>query len=140
MVAVMQRDEIVEIPENRVKYFGGHGKMLLPSPATVAAVIERIPESRLITTDLLREELTEQFDVQGTCPITTQRSLQALSQDEEKPVAYWRVVNANGGLIARFPGGVEGHASHLREEGFTISAGGNTPPKVQDFKDRLVHF
>jgi hypothetical protein len=134
----MQRDEIVEIPENRVKYFGGHGKMLLPSPATVAAVIERFPESKLITTDLLRQELTDQFGVQGTCPITTQRSLQALSQDEQKPVAYWRVVNANGGLIARFPGGIEGHARHLREEGFTIS--GDAPPKVQNFKDRLVQL
>src|SRR6187549_3583533 len=106
MSMVMQRDEIVEIPENRVKYFGGHGKMLLPTPATVAAVIEKVPASKLITTDLLRRELTEQFDVQGTCPVTTQRALQALSHDEH-PVAYWRVVNANGGLIARFPGGVE---------------------------------
>jgi alkylated DNA nucleotide flippase Atl1 len=139
MVMVMERDEIVDIPENRVKYFGGHGKMLLPTPATVASVIERIPASKLITTDLLRQELGEQFDVEGVCPVTTQRALQALSNDEANPVAYWRVVNANGGLIARFPGGVEGHARHLREEGISISTSSDTP-KVQDFKERLVSF
>jgi hypothetical protein len=69
---VPQEDLIVEIPENRVKFFGGVGKMLLPSPATVAALIKKIPERKLITTGLLCQKLTEQFKVRGTCPVTTQ--------------------------------------------------------------------
>lgn len=134
---VMLEDAIVDIPENRLRYFGGPGKMLLPCPATIAAVIEKIPKNKLVTTDLLRQELTDQFDVQGTCPVTTQRSLQALAHDPDNSAAYWRVINQNGGLISRFPGGVEGHAARLRDEGFSI----DTQPKVvKQFKDSLVQF
>jgi hypothetical protein len=42
-------------------------------------------------------------------------------------------------LIAYFPGGVEGHASHLKEEGFTIDLDGKIP-KVKNFKVGLIHF
>src|SRR5262249_50116952 len=66
-----QEDVIVDMPKERVKFFGGFGKMLLPSPKTVAALIEKIPEHKLITTHLLCQELTRQFKVQGTCPVTT---------------------------------------------------------------------
>ena len=133
-----QADEIVDIPENRIKFFGGPGKMLLPSPATVEALIKMLPESRLITTDLLRQQLTLQFKVQGTCPVTTRKALQAIANDSSQ-AAYWRVINQSGGLIASFPGGVEGHAELLRKEGFTIDTTGKTP-KVKDFKEELVHF
>ena len=134
-----QRDEIVDIPPNRVKFFGTTGKMLLPCPATVAAVIAKIPPHKLITTELLRKELTGQFGVEGTCPVTTKKSLQALAQDASSKVAYWRVVNQTGGLISIFPGGVQGHAAHLRDEGFSISTGGKTPT-VKQYRDSLVRF
>ncbi len=134
-----QKDEIVDIPENRINFFGGPGKMLLPSPATVEALIKRIPENQLITTDLLRQQLTHQFNVQGTCPVTTRKALQTIANDSSSQVAYWRVINQSGGLIANFPGGVEGHAALLRKEGFTIDTTGKAP-KVKNFKEDLVHF
>ncbi|MCI0348660.1 MAG: MGMT family protein, partial [Acidobacteriales bacterium] len=124
---------------NRVKFFGTTGKMLLPSPATVASLIETIPARKLITTDLLRKKLTAQFQVQGTCPVTTKKALQAIAQDSSQHVAYWRVVNQSGGLIAVFPGGVEGHAARLRQEGFTIDTNGKTP-KVKKYTESLVHL
>lgn len=136
---VMSEDTIVDIPDNRLRYFGGPGKMLLPCPATIAAVIDKIPEYKLVTTDLLRQHLTSQFEVEGTCPITTQRSLQALANDPKTNVAYWRVVNKNGGLIARFPGGAAGHAAHLKDEGFSIDTQAKMP-RVKQFKDSLIHF
>jgi alkylated DNA nucleotide flippase Atl1 len=136
---MVQEDAIVDIPENRVKFFGGRGKMLLPSPATVAALIKRIPENNLITTGLLCQKLTDQFNVQGTCPVTTQKALQAIAHDESKDVAYWRVIKNNGDLMARFPGGVEGQAALLRQEGFTIDISGKAP-KVKQFKESLVRF
>ena len=132
-----QVDEIVDIPAKRVRYFGGTGKMLLPCPATVAAVIEEVPDDRLITTDLLRHKLADQFEVEGVCPVTTQRSLQTVARDERRKVAYWRVINANGGLISRFPGGVEGQAAHLRRAGFTVEG---RMPKVKDYREQLVRF
>jgi hypothetical protein len=135
----LQPDAIVDIPANRVKFFGTTGKMLLPSPATVAAVIKTIPKHQLITTVLLRKKLQAQFDVEGVCPVTTQKALQAVAHDSEKEVAYWRVVNQNGDLIARFPGGVEGHAAQLKKEGFAIDTTGKVP-KVKAFRESLVRL
>jgi alkylated DNA nucleotide flippase Atl1 len=136
---VPQEDLIVEIPENRVKFFGGAGKMLLPSPTTVAALIKKIPERRLTTTGLLCKELTEQFKVRGTCPVTTQKALQEIAHDSANKCPYWRVVNASGGLIARFPGGTKGQAALLRKEGFAIDTKQKIP-KVKDFSESLVRF
>jgi alkylated DNA nucleotide flippase Atl1 len=127
-------DVIVDIPKERVKFFGGTGKMLLPSPATVAALIKKIPKRKLITTSLLCKELTDQFKVRGTCPVTTQKALQAIAR--EKNIAYWRVINSNGGLIARFPGGAAGQAALLVEEGFTIDTKGKVS-KVKNFRESL---
>jgi len=135
----LQEDLIVDIPENRVKFFGTTGKMLLPSPATVAAMIQKIPANKLMTIDLLLQQLTTQFNVQGTCPVTTQKALQALAHDADKEIACWRVINKNGGLIARYPGGVAAHAARLREAGFTIDAAGKTP-KVKNFSASLTNI
>ena len=134
-----QEDAIVEIPKERVRFFGGTGKMLLPSPATVAALIKKIPEHKLITTNLLCQELTNQFKVQGTCPVTTQKALQALAHDSGQNVPYWRVIKTNGALIARFPGGAEDQAKHLRKEGFTLDGTGKAP-RVKNFRESLVRF
>ena len=130
-------DVIVEIPKDRLKFFGGTGKMLLPSPATVAALIRKIPKHKLMTTNLLCKELSDQFKVRGTCPVTTQKALQAIAQDSSKNIAYWRVINTNGGLIARFPGGAAGQASLLAEEGFSIDTKGKVL-KVKNFRDHLA--
>lgn len=134
-----QEDVIVDIPKDRVKFFGGTGKMLLPSPATVAAVIKKIPKRKLITTNLLCKELTAQFKVQGTCPVTTQRALQAIAHGSSKNFPYWRVIKTNGGLIARFPGGAAGQAALLVEEGFSIETKGKES-KVKEFRESLVFF
>lgn len=136
---IQQQDEIVDIPPHRLRYFGGAGKMLLPSLQTIAAVIKRIPEHKLLTTDLLRQELTEQFHVEGTCPITTKNSLQFLANNAPDDVAYWRIIRPTGELMATYPGGIEGHASHLQDEGLTIDTTGRKF-KVQNFRENLAHL
>ena len=133
----LQADEIVDIPPNREKFFGGPGKMLLPSPAAVESVLIDIPLHRLLTTGQLRQELTRKFGVQGTCPVTTQKALVALAHDPGKQVPYWRAINQNGGLISRFPGGVQGHATLLQAEGFNIEIQGNTQ-RVKNYKTYIL--
>ena len=136
---VLQEDTIVDIPPNRVKYFGTTGKMLLPCPATIAAMITKIPETKVITTDLLRKELTKQFEVEGTCPVTTKKSLQAVANERSNHVAYWRVVKQNGGLMAYYPGGVQSHAALLRKEGIPVDTDGKEP-RVNNVKKRLARL
>lgn len=132
-------DAIVDIPKERLRFFGGPGKMLLPGPATVAAAIRKVPARQLITTDLLREKLARQFNVRGACPVATQKALAAVADEPGAEVAYWRVIRANGGLFARFPGGAEGQAERLRKEGFAVETGGKTP-KVANFRESLVRL
>ncbi|GCE24198.1 MGMT family protein [Dictyobacter kobayashii] len=134
-----QEDVIVDIAKNREKYFGCSGKMLLPCAATVEAQLQNIPESKLITTELLQKRLAAQFNVEVACPVVTRKALETIANNPNKNVAYWRVIKKNGELMARFPGGVEGQAAHLKDEGFTIDAGGNKP-KVEKFRDSLVRF
>jgi len=134
-----QEDSIVDIPENWKRFFGTPGKMLLPSPATVEALIKKVPEHQLVTTDLIRRRLTDQFNVQGTCPVTTQKALQVIAHDPSNQAAYWRVIKKNGELIASFPGGVDGHAALLRKEGFTIDTQGKQP-KIKEFTQHLTRF
>ena len=112
-----KEDAIVDIPEDRLRSFGGAGKMLLPGPATVAALIEKVPVHKLITTNLLCQKLTQQFNVRGTCPVTTQKALQAVAHDPSNEVAYWRVIKVSGGLITQFPGGAEGQAERVCLQG-----------------------
>jgi alkylated DNA nucleotide flippase Atl1 len=132
-----KEDAIVDIPGERLRFFDGAGKMLLPGPATVAALIEKVPAGRLITTNLVCRILAQQFNVRGTCPVTTGKALQAVAHDPTSKIAYWRVVKADGGLISRFPGGAEGQAERLRREGFRLDRKGKAP-KVTNFRNSLI--
>ena len=134
-----QEDMIVDIPPERVKFFGTTGKMLLPSAASVKALLNKIPVNSLITTGDLRQQLTHQFQVEGTCPVTTQKALKVIAHEANQQAPYWRVVNQNGGLISQFPGGVAAQAARLQQEGFTIEASGKVL-KVKGFKARLVRL
>jgi len=134
-----QADAIVDIAPSQVGYFGGPGKMLLPSPGTVAAMIKKIPQHKILTTNLLRKQLASQFNVQGTCPVTTKKALQTLANDPTASAPYWRVIKQNGELNAIFPGGVAAQANLLRQEGFTIDTNGKVP-RVKQFKASLVRF
>lgn len=132
-----QKDEIVDIPDKRVRFFGTNGKMLLPCPATIAALIKQIPTGNVMTTDQLLKKLTTQFGVQGTCPVTARKALQAIANDDLDDIPFWRVINKNGGLIAKYPGGVEAQAAQLRQEGFDIDASAKKP-RVKDFSRRQL--
>ncbi len=134
-----QGDAIVEIAPQQIKFFGGPGKMVLPSPATVAALIRKIPANKVITTDLLRRTLAKQFEVEGACPVTTKKALKAIANGPDYKAPYWRVIKQNGELIDYFPGGARGHATLLRKEGLVIEAKGKAL-KVKQFKDNLVEF
>lgn len=134
-----QEDIIVEISPERAKFFGCTGKMLIPCPATVAALLEEIPEGKLITTTLLRAELAARKNVQATCPPSTQKALKAVANDPACKAPYWRVTKPTGELASFFPGGSSAQAEKLKSEGIKIDSPGKTP-KVLDFKSKLLDF
>jgi len=134
----MDEDIIESIPKTMEKFFGCSGKMVKPSMVTVKAIIKTIRKGKLVTLEQIREKLASDFNVQTTCPASTTKALQLLSK-EVKPVCYWRVVKKNGELIAKFPKGIEGHASLLQKEGFAINFNKKTPVVV-GFESKLSKF
>lgn len=134
----LSKDAIVDIAPQQIRFFGTPGKMLLPSRATVEANLKTIPKGHLLTTDLLRKQMAEQFNVQGTCPVTTKKVLRAIANQPHQKAPYWRVVKQNGELMDYYPNGLRGHATLLKKEGLVIDTQGKKP-KVKALKDHLVH-
>lgn len=119
-------DAIVEIPPNRVRFFGRTGHMLLPCPATVAKTLKRIARSTLITTDTLRQELARQFGVEAVCPVTTRKALQSLARDGNDSSNWWRVLRKTGEVLAGFPEGGAAQIRLLGAAGYKLDRSGKT--------------
>ena len=133
-------------PDSKMAKRFGSGKMLIPRPLDVDALIRRVEKSKLITQAQLRERLARDFKVDFTCPITTgifvRIAAEAAEEDlragKKEITPYWRVIKQDGSLNQKFPGGAEAQAARLREEGHSIQpAQGKKPPRVIDFKKSL---
>ncbi len=138
--------KIVSIPKKMEKRFG-KGKMLIPKPLDVDALIRKVKKGKLVAQEQIREKLARDFKVNVTCPITTgiflRIAAEAAEEDRElgkkEITPYWRVVKSDGSLNEKFPGGVEAQARSLKKEGHNILLGkGKKPPKVKDFKKYLI--
>lgn len=138
-----QEAQVVYFPERRM---GVQGRVLIPRPLDVDALIRTVRRGRLITVSQLRERLAEDHGADGTCPLTAgifmwivaETAEEDLSRGQEQITPYWRVIKADGALNPKFPGGVEAQAARLREEGHRIEAvKGKKPPRVEDFEKAL---
>lgn len=81
------------------------------------------------------------------CPLTTGIFLCIVAEAAEERrregamriTPHGRVIDNNGGLRERFPGGVQAHARYLRAEGHTIApARGRQPPRVKAIEESLI--
>ena len=122
------------------------GRMLIPKPLEVDALIRKVPRGKLVTDVQLRERLAKDHGADYTCPMTTgifiRIAAEAAEEDLRRGVKeitpYWRVIRKDGSLIEKFPGGVEAQAARLREEGHIIEPGiGKKPPRVKNFENFL---
>lgn len=65
-----QEPRVVDIPSKMEKRYG-KGKMLIPRPLDVDALIRKVEKGKLITQSQIREKLARDFNVDVTCPMTT---------------------------------------------------------------------
>ena len=136
------QDAIVDIPKTMEKFFGCTGKMLQPSPDTVASVIKKIPKGRVATLDTVCKRLANNFKTEVACPATTEKSLciaATKSVEKNMNLPYWRVLKKNGELIRKFPNGIEGHAENLVKEGHKIVSTSKSKG-VEGFESVLHRF
>ena len=122
--------KIVDMPAH-LKAKWGPGKLLIPTPLDVDAVIRNIPNGRVMTATELRDELARQFGADKTCAMCFGMFWRiAAEAAEEAPEAqggtcktpYWRVVADDGKLNPKLPGGIAAHAEALRQEGHSLAA------------------
>jgi hypothetical protein len=124
----------------------GRGRMLIPKPLDVDALIRKIHQGKLATVEQIRERLARDFGADLTCPLTTGIFLRIAAEAAEEDAnrgrrditPYWRVIKSDGSLNEKFPGGVEAQACRLRDEGHTVEpATGKRKPRVADFARSL---
>ena len=127
----------------------GRGRMLIPRPLDVDALVRRVQRGKLATVDQIRERLARDSGADLTCPLTTGIFLRIAAEAAEEDASrgetditpYWRVIKVDGSLNEKLPGGAEAQAIRLRKEGHAIEPGrGRKPPRVADFGEALQNL
>jgi len=138
-----QEARVVTIPPKMQKRFG-RGKMLIPRPLDVDALIRKVPRGKLITQAQIRENLARASGADVACPITTgifvriaaEAAAEEMRAGKSRVTPYWRVIRDDGKLLERFPGGPAAQADHLAAEGHSIETAGKL--RVKDPATSLV--
>jgi hypothetical protein len=106
----------------------GTGKMVIPAPLEVDALMKKVPKGRVVTVNSLRAALATRHKADFACPLTTgiftwiaaHAAAEAEADGAKRVTPYWRTLKNGGELNAKFPGGVEAVAKRLRAEGHKI--------------------
>ena len=125
----------------------GRGRLLIPRPLDVDAVMRHVERGKLLTVDQIRRRLAADYKADLTCPLCTGIFVNIAAGAAEEDLAngvsditpYWRVIKSDGSLNVKYPRGVAAQAARLEEEGHTIEPGrGKKLPKVKDFEKKLA--
>ena len=140
-----EHGKVVDIPPKMQNRFGT-GKMLIPKPMDINALINKISKGKLVTVTQIREKLAKDARANCSCPMTTGIFLRIVAEvaeedlrgEKRKVTPYWRVIKADGSLNEKFPDGAQAQAAHLKKEGHGIEPGkGRKPPRVKKFEESL---
>ena len=137
--------KVVDVPPKMENKFLV-GKMLIPKPLDIDALIHKVPRGKLVTVIQIRDKLAEDAQANSCCPLTTGIFLRIVAEVAEEDLRtgkkdvtpYWRVVKRDGSLNVRFPGGAQAQAARLEKEGHLIDENrGRKPPRVINFEQSL---
>src|SRR5258708_6173012 len=106
----------------------GEGKMVVPSPREVDALMRQVPKGRLVTINELRAVLAVKHKAKFACPLTTgifswiaaHAAAEAEAEGARRITPYWRTLKRGGELNGKYPGGVAALAQRLRAEGHKV--------------------
>ncbi len=125
----------------------GKGKILIPAPRDIERLIQQTNKGGLLTVEMIREQLAKEKGVNLTAATPTSIYLKkiALASEEEQTLGkevtpYWRVLNANGLVNEKLPGGLEKQQALLKKEGHRIELFGKRKkvPRVVDYEKSLI--
>lgn len=101
--------------EPRRKGRSGTQSMLLPTQRMVADKLKAAPPGKISDLGGLRKQLAAEFGADACCPVTVQRHMVAIAEEEIAP--YWRVVDPDRPFARRLAGGPDAIRRHLKAEG-----------------------
>lgn len=128
--------------EKSIEKYGGN-RMYFAPPIAYDAVMKRVPYGMVTTVGEIRAYFARQNDADFTEPITAgifvSIAAWASAQRTENETPYWRTLQADGALNAKYPGGVAAQKQRLEAEGHTIIQKGRTNIRyyVQDYEQAL---
>lgn len=119
--------KIIPIPTKMQKTWG-KGKLVIPRPRDVDAIMKRVQKGKLITIREIANQLAKKYRVEIACPITTgifawiaaHAAVEAIMAGEKNTTPYWRTLKGNGELNPKYPGGIERCRKLLEDEGHTV--------------------
>ena len=137
--------EVKEVSSKECKW--GEGKMVIPSPRDVDALMHKVPKGKLTTTNELRNALAKKYHADFTCPLTTGifTWIAAGAAEEEKAAGkknttpYWRTLKKDGEVNSKYPGGVAAQRKLLVSEGHSVVTEGKKI-LVVDYQKNLYIF
>lgn len=127
----------------------GKGKMLIPRPSDLEALIKKIRKGKLAMKSELRRKLSSDFNVDVTCPITAGIFLRIISEAAEEELEngkknvtpYWRVINDDGSMNVKYPGLEKRQMEFLIDEGHKFEKSVNKKfHVVKDFEKKVTSF
>ena len=103
---------------------GGVRKLIAP-PLFYDEIMKRIPKGKLITSDRIRNYLTNKQGADFTCPLTAGIFINIAAHASaercgENPTPYHRTLKKDGELNEKYPDSIYGQKLLLEMEGHTI--------------------
>jgi len=122
----------------------GEGKMVIPAPVEVDALMKQVPKGKLVTVNDVRAALALKHKADFACPLTTgifawiaaHAAAEAESEGARRITPYWRTLKNGGELNPKYPGGAQAVARKLRAEGHKIAQKGKRV-LVDDYEESL---
>jgi hypothetical protein len=120
------------------------GDSVVLAPALdVDAIMQQVPEGKLITLTTICKQLAKKHQTQYCCTLTTGIFVNIVAnaaEEMKRNVPYWRTIKNNGQLNDKFPGGAERQKQLLENEGHTIIKKGRKHIKyyVKAFEQALI--
>ena len=131
--------------DGRLSKKWGEGTCVIPAPREVDALMQRVPEGRVASIDVIRSALAQQHGATIACPLTTgifawiaaHAAEENTAEGHDDSTPYWRTLKARGELNPKYPGGLDELSDRLEAEGHTVSVRGNKR-FVADYESVLV--
>jgi hypothetical protein len=90
----------------------GEGRMVIPAPLEVDALMRQVPKGRVVTINELRAALAAKHNADFACPLTTgifswiaaHAAAEAEAEGEKQITPYWRTLKNGGELNPKYPG------------------------------------